>query len=102
MGCRAPIIEHTSAKKYIGLRSSSKRGIIYSDTSLLPYFSAPLAKVAGWAEQLTGLGDRLSETDEVPAAHALFLVAGRQVELPTTKGARLVLPGVDHRNPAHR
>ena len=42
------------------------------------------------------------ESDEVPAAHALFLMAGMQAELPTTKGARLVLPGVDHRKLAHR
>ncbi|CAN0495070.1 unnamed protein product, partial [Ectocarpus sp. 12 AP-2014] len=59
-------------------------------------------KVAGWVEQLTGLGDRLFESDNVAAAHAMFLVAGMQVDLPTTKGARLILPGVDHRKPAHR
>ncbi|CAM9346739.1 unnamed protein product, partial [Scytosiphon promiscuus] len=59
-------------------------------------------KVPGWIEQLTGLGDRLLESNDVPAAHALFLVAGMQVELPTTKGSKLVLPGVDHRKPAHR
>ncbi|CAM9982334.1 unnamed protein product, partial [Hapterophycus canaliculatus] len=51
---------------------------------------------------LTGLGDRLLESNDAPAAHALFLVAGMQVELPTTRGSKLVLPGVDHREPAHR
>ena len=60
------------------------------------------AKAQGWAEQLTGLGDRLFDSDNVPAAHALLLVAGIEVDLPTTKGARIVLPGVDHRKPAHR
>ncbi|CAM9622765.1 unnamed protein product, partial [Laminaria digitata] len=59
-------------------------------------------KAQGWAEQLTALGDRLFDSDNIPAAHALFLVAGIQVELPTTKGARIVLPGVDHRKPFHR
>lgn len=42
------------------------------------------------------------ESGNVPAAHAMFLVAGIQVELPTTKGARLILPGVDHKKAAHR
>lgn len=60
------------------------------------------SKVPGWREQLIGLGDRLMQSDEVPAAHALFLVAGLQADLPTTKEARLVLPGVDHRKPEHK
>lgn len=63
---------------------------------------ALFVQVPGWAEQLVGLGDRLFESDHVPAAHAMFLVAGVQVELPTTKGARLILPGVDHKQAAHR
>lgn len=71
-------------------------------TRLLPRPSSFLLKVPGWAEQLMGLGDRLFESDDVPAAHAMFLAAGMQVQLPTTKGARLILPGVDHKNAAHR
>lgn len=68
----------------------------------LLFFVRFVLKVPGWIEQLTGLGDRLFESKDVPAAHALFLVAGMQVELPTTKGSKFVLPGVDHRSPAHR
>ena len=60
------------------------------------------SQVPGWTEQVVALGDRLFESDNVPAAHAMFLVAGMQVELPTTKGARLILPGVDHKKAAHR
>lgn len=58
--------------------------------------------MSGWIEQLIALGDRLVDSGEVAAAHALFLVAGVQIDLPNAKGARLVLPGVDHRNPMHR
>lgn len=60
------------------------------------------AKAIGWSDQLIGIGDRLRESEKVPAAHALFLMAGLVVELPTSKGARVVLPGVDYEQDPHR
>ncbi|CAM9246108.1 unnamed protein product [Chrysoparadoxa australica] len=81
-----------------GGSSASQLGDTWKSTA------AALVALRGpkWREQLVQLGDRLRlDLGDWQGAHALYVAGGHSAEKPQ-KGAKMVLPGVDHRMVQHR